>query len=268
MCVACYGVGPSLEVPVEQSRVHFGLVAIITAALSLSACGQYNRIGHASDLSETPQDRPIGHELSVGGVAHHGARSPVPGACTALASENVGAPGCYMAGEITIEDPPALLYWNVYSFIDAPAAAKAALAYPWSFTTQSHGRHWAHVIAPTKVRMNGGKRAAVVGPMAMEAGRTVRARFLESYFPPGMQTSVHSHPGPEGFYVIDGVQCTETPAGKQKLEAGDTLIVPARRTHFQAAPSGRRNIAVVFYPPDEPWMKMEQGWVPSKYCRQ
>lgn len=256
------------EVSVEQSRIHRRLVAIIAAALILSACGQHNAIGQASDRGEGPRDRPVDHGGSVGAAAHHGVRSPVPGACTDPASENVGKPGCYMAGEITIENPPAVLYWNVYSFNDAPAAAKAASAYPWSFTTQSHGRHWAHVIAPTEVRMTGGRRAAVVGPMAMDAGKTVRARFLESFFPPGMRTSVHSHPGPEGFYVIDGVQCMETPEGKQKLEAGDTLIVPARQTHFQAAPKGRRNIAVVFYPPGEPWMKMEQGWAPSRYCLQ
>lgn len=256
----------SLGVSVEQARIYLGLATIIGAAFSLSSCSQDNAIVQASDPVEAPQDRSLDHVSPKGGAALHGVRSPVPGGCTALASDNVGQPGCYMAGEITIENPPALLYWNVYYFNDAAAAAEAVSLYPWSFTTQSHGRHWAHVIAPTKVRLSEGKRAAAVGPMNLDAGKTVRARFLESYFPPGMQTSVHSHPGPEGFYVIDGVQCMETPAGKQKLRAGDTMIVPARRTHFQAAPTGRRNIAVVFYPPGEPWMRMEQGWAPSKYC--
>ena len=250
----------------KQLGVRLRLAVALAAGLSLSSCGQDRAIGHASSRAGALQDRPVNHGASTAGAALHVASSPVPGACTALASENVGKPGCYMAGEFTIQNPPALLYWNVFSFTDESAAAVAASAHPWSITTQSHGRHWAHVIAPTKVHLSGGKHAATVGPMALEAGKAVRARFLESYFPPGMQTSVHSHPGPEGFYVIDGVQCMETPAGRQKLGAGDTLIVPAHRTHFQAAPTGRRNIAVVFYPPGEPWMKMEQGWTPSGYC--
>lgn len=237
-----------------------------TVCFVLSSCARHGAIGQASGRAEAQQDRTVEHGGLPGGAAIHGVRSPVPGACTALASENLGKPGCYLTGEITLENPPARVYWNVYSFTDASAAAAAASSHPWSVTTQSHGRHWALVIAPTKVQLSGGKHTATVGPMTLVAGRTIRARFLESYFPPGMQTSVHSHPGPEGFYVIDGVQCMETPAGRQRLGAGGSLIVPARQTHFQAAPTGRRNIAVVFYPPGEPWMRMEQGWVPSGYC--
>ncbi len=90
------------------------------------------------------------------------------------------------------------------------------------------------------------------------------ARFLESHFPPGMRTRVHSHPGPEGFYVVAGEQCMDTPNGRRKIGAGGTFIV-AGGAHMQAAPSGRKNIAVVFYPPGVPWMRME-GWQPSNFC--
>lgn len=236
------------------------------AAFVGSSCSQYSALSERSSSAEAIQPQKLDQAHATHDAPKQTSRSPVPGACTELAFENVGRPGCYMAAEITVENPPADIYWNVYSFPSAGAAAAAAGSHKWSATTHSHGLHWAHVLSAERVRLGGGKRMAVVGPMALEAGKVVRARFIESYFPPGMRTSVHSHPGPEGFYVLDGVQCMETPLDKRQLRAGETLIVPARRTHFQAAPRGRRNVAVVFYPPDEPWMKMERGWAPTGYC--
>ena len=191
---------------------------------------------------------------------------PVPGLCTEPALENVGRPGCYMAAEITLDAPPAQLYWSAFTFPTSAAAATAAGNHKWSVTTESHGLHWAHILAPRPVALRGGRRMAVVGPMPLTAGKPVRARFIEANFPPGMRTPVHSHPGPEGFYVVDGLQCMEMPSFRRRVAAGGTFIVPARQPHFQSTPNGRRNVAVVFYPPEEPWMKMEMGWQPTSYC--
>ena len=101
--------------------------------------------------------------------------------------------------------------------------------------------------------------------MRLPVGKPMMARFLESDFPPGMRTRVHSHPGPEGFYVLAGEQCMDTPAGGRAIKAGHTFIV-ASGPHVQSAPSGRKNIAVIFYPPGVPWMRMETGWSPSTFC--
>jgi hypothetical protein len=37
---------------------------------------------------------------------------------------------------------------------------------------------------------------------------------------PGDSSRVHTHPGPEGWYVLTGEQCLETPAGANKARAG------------------------------------------------
>ena len=66
-----------------------------------------------------------------------------------------------------------------------------------------------------------------------------------------MRTRVHSHPGPEAFYVLEGEQCMETPAQKRKLRAGESFIVPPG-PHVQAAAHGRRNIALVLSGSGEP----------------
>jgi quercetin dioxygenase-like cupin family protein len=80
-----------------------------------------------------------------------------------------------------------------------------------------------------------------------------------------MRTRVHSHPGPEAFYVIDGEQCMETPTQRRKLQAGESFIV-LPGPHLQAAPKGRRNLVLVLHGPDEPWMSMESQWTPSQFC--
>lgn len=231
-------------------------VAAWMAVFALSACSQTEKGLLPVGASQATSHLDTAHQP----------RSAVPGGCSEPASANEGRAGCYMAAEFTLPSAPGAIYWAAYSFPTAEAAAAAAGMHDWAVTTRSHGLHWAHVLSARPVRLEGGKRHALVGPMALPEGKPMRARFIESVFPPGMQTSVHSHPGAEGFYVLDGVQCMELASSARRLAAGDTMIVPARTVHFQAAPGGRRNVAVVFYPPDEPWMKMEMGWKPSGYC--
>ena len=199
--------------------------------------------------------------------AHHGGASPVPpvpGGCTEPAAANVGKPGCFSSGELRLERSPRTIYWHVYDFADSPSAAAEAAKHRWSSVAASHGRNWLFVLGPRSAAVASGRRIALVGPMRLPKGRPMVARFLESDFPPGMRTRVHSHPGPEGFYVVEGEQCMDTPTGRRKIGAGGTFIV-AGGAHMQAAPKGRKNIAVVFYPPDVPWMRME-AWHPSGFC--
>ena len=194
-----------------------------------------------------------------------GAVPPVPGGCAEPAAANAGRPGCYASGELRIAQSPREIHWHIYTFADAERAQAEAAKHRWSAVAASHGRHWLYVLAPHRNRLAGGKRVAIVGPMRLPRGKPMMARFLESDFPPGMRTRVHSHPGPVGFYVVSGQQCMDMPTGRRTFPAGGTFIV-AGGPHMQAAPSGRRNIAVVFYPPGVPWMRMETGWHPSAFC--
>ncbi|PSJ36276.1 hypothetical protein C7I55_26640 [Sphingomonas deserti] len=89
---------------------------------------------------------------------------------------------------------------------------------------------------------------------------------MESWFTPGMRTRAHSHSGPEAFYVIDGEQCTETPTDRQKIQAGESYIVP-KGAHLQAAPKGRRSLVVILAPEGEPWMKLTSDWAGTDFCQ-
>lgn len=204
---------------------------------------------------------------SLSAQPHHGAPGtvpPVPGGCTQPAGVNVGKAGCYASGELRIDRSPRAIYWHIFAFSDARSARDEARKHRWSSVAASHRRHWLYVLGPRRLRVSGGRRVAAVGPMRLPEGRPMMARFLESHFPPGMRTRVHSHPGPEGFYVVAGEQCMDTPTDRRKIGAGGTFIVVGG-AHMQAAPSGRKNIAVVFYPPGVPWMRMER-WQPSNFC--
>lgn len=42
---------------------------------------------------------------------------------------------------------------------------------------------------------------------------------------PGDNSRVHTHPGPEGWYVLAGEQCLETPEGALRARAGGRMTV-------------------------------------------
>jgi len=39
--------------------------------------------------------------------------------------------------------------------------------------------------------------------------------------------AIHTHPGPEVFYLLTGQQCLETPTGATKARAGEGMTAPA-----------------------------------------
>jgi len=201
----------------------------------------------------------------IAGLAAQAAVPAVPGACAAPASEHRGEPGCYLTAELAIRSAPSQLYWHIYTFPGETEAAGEAARHELSVVTTTHGRTWLYVLGSRGARLRGGTRRAVVGPLRLRAGTPVLARFIESVFPPGMRTRVHAHPGPEAFYVVEGEQCMETPTSHRRVPAGGTYVVQGG-PHVQAAPQGRRNIAVVFHAPDQAWMQLGQTWEAGDFC--
>ena len=56
-------------------------------------------------------------------------------------------------------------------------------------------------------------------------------RVQSSLLRPGTTTPVHTHSGPEVFYVVSGEQCLETPQTGHRLGAGQTHIMPTGAVH-------------------------------------
>ena len=192
---------------------------------------------------------------------------PIPGQCAEPARENAGQPGCFLAAELRLEDPPGEIRWHLFHFPDEASARAEAARHRWSTVTFAHERVWLHVLSDqAEVTVAGGEAVAAVGPMRLPGGGPVVARFLESIFPPGMLTRDHSHPGPEAFHVVDGVQCVETPEGQRLIRAGESWHMPGGTPHVQGAPAGRKNLVLVLARAGEPWMDVEPGWASTGSC--
>ena len=62
--------------------------------------------------------------------------------------------------------------------------------------------------------------------MQLPAAKSYSAVLSYAVMRPGDSSRVHTHPGPEGWYVLAGEQCLETPAGANRARAGGTMTVP------------------------------------------
>ncbi|MES2272374.1 MAG: cupin domain-containing protein [Pseudomonadota bacterium] len=189
----------------------------------------------------------------------------VPGGCTAPASEHLNEAGCYLLAEMSVEHAPKQVYWHIFEFPDVAAAETEARKHRWSKVVSAHASAWLYVIGERKIPVSSGKPSAIIGPMDVPSGNTVSVRFLTSTFPPGMRTRIHSHPGSEAFYVIEGEQCVETPTGRHRITAGHSYIVQSG-IHVQAAARGRKSLVALILPPGVAWSEPDTSWNPSQYC--
>ena len=190
--------------------------------------------------------------------------APVPGLCTAPVPPDRNTPGCYQTNTVDLGEGHQRLYWHIVEFPTEAAAEMEAQKHRFAAVTQIHRRIWLYVLGDATVGVEGGVRRAAIGPLTVPAG-PVTAHFSEAIFPPGMRTRVHSHPGPEAFYVVEGEQCMETPTAKEVLAAGTSYIVSAG-PHLQAAPRGRRNLVLIIAPTGEPFVIPDGAWTPTGFC--
>lgn len=209
--------------------------------------------------------------LVVSGASAVSAQSPavpppiVPGGCTEPADAHRRQAGCYLETQLRLATPPADLSWQIYRFRDVAQARAESARIASSVVTTSHGGVWLQVLGDRSLKTRLGRRVAIVGPLRVPARGPVTARFIESDFPAGMHTRVHSHPGPEAFFVVSGVQCVETPTRHKLIHSGETYVAPGG-PHFQASPTGRRSLVLVLHTESEPWSTPRTDWTPGSHC--
>jgi quercetin dioxygenase-like cupin family protein len=189
----------------------------------------------------------------------------VPGGCTALAADHPNEAGCYLLAEMNADNPPPQLYWHIVEFTNLADTEAEARKHRWSKAVSAHDRFWLYVMSARNEPIGSGTSKAIIGPMAVPSGSAVTIRFLTSKFPPGMRTRVHSHPGSEAFYVIEGEQCVETPTTRHRFTAGRSYIVQGG-LHVQAAAKGRKSLVALILRPNATWSQPDSSWTPSKYC--
>jgi quercetin dioxygenase-like cupin family protein len=133
--------------------------------------------------------------------------------------------GCFnVASEADLHFPQAEVYWHIRTFADR-AAADAAKS-PTGIVVEEDGRVWLSEFGSRELIVKGGQAVATVGPLQLPPAKSFTAVLSYAVMRPGDQSRVHTHPGPEGWYMIAGEQCLETPAGAIRAKTGETATVP------------------------------------------
>ncbi len=175
-----------------------------------------------------------------------------------------GQPGCWELGSVPVSTPAGTaLYWHVYEFPSVETAQKAGDKH--SRVIEAYGRVWLEAVANKQWRATGGRHVATVGPMQPLSQLPQTASFMEATFTPGMRSRVHTHPGPEAWVVLEGEQCLETPEGKIRVEAGESMMV---RGGLPMALYGtgngiRRALVLIVHPTGEALGTTYDGWQPT-----
>lgn len=203
------------------------------------------------------------------GVVHAAAghRSPVPGGCEESSDLNVGKIGCYLDVALPVGKMPAQVYWHVDEYSSARDARAAKTS--GSAVTRAHGRIFLQTVnGNPQWTPNGGRRIARIGPFPAPQGVDLTARMMQATTPAGLTTRPHTHSGVEAWYMLEGVQCVETPGRFFQFPAGEGHWVQSGvpMQLFSAGEELRRSIVLVLHPSTEPWMSMTD-WVPQGLCK-
>jgi quercetin dioxygenase-like cupin family protein len=132
---------------------------------------------------------------------------------------------------------------------------------------EEDGRVWLSEFGPRNAPLQAGKPIAVIGPMELPAAKSYVAVLSYAVMRPGDTSRVHTHPGPEGWYVISGEQCLETPLGANRAQAGATMTVgPNIPMELNVTGTAlRRAFALVIHDSTQERGKPSE-WKPSGSC--
>jgi quercetin dioxygenase-like cupin family protein len=198
------------------------------------------------------------------------APAQVPGRCEVPTAQRTGEAGCYVSAAVALgELPAAPLFWHLHAYPDRAAAEAAATGGPGATVVEAHGRVWLFAIAEEDWRpASVGERVAALGPFRARPGARYTAHYVEAVFPPGMRTMAHRHHGPEASYVVDGIECVETPDGKIMSRAGEGAVVAEGTPMLlvNPGPGTRRAVALILHDAAHLWSVPAPDWRPTGLC--
>src|SRR5687767_3355452 len=132
--------------------------------------------------------------------------------------------GCFNIGTVTgLHFSQASVYWHLRTFPSRKAADAAKSA--TGIVVEEDGRVWLSEFGARDTAPRGGEAIAIVGPLQLPVAKSYAAVLSYAVMRPGDNSRVHTHPGPEGWYVLAGEQCLETPDGANRARAGETSAV-------------------------------------------
>ena len=213
------------------------------------------------------------HTVHVGSLAAQAPVSVAHDHLTEVACVDVPAGGkrpefgCFNVGVATgLHFSHASVYWHLRTFPNRKAAEAVRSA--TGIVVEEDGRVWLSEFGPKDAAPRGGEAIAIIGPLQLPAAGSYAAVLSYAVMRPGDNSRVHTHPGPEGWYVLAGEQCLETPAGASRARAGGTMTAPAN-TPMELNVTGtklRRAFALVIHDAAQQ-RGIPSDWKPSGACR-
>lgn len=180
--------------------------------------------------------------------------------------------GCLLLGKTEVASfPEGPLFWNLSAFKTREAAQAAATA--TGIVAEADGRFWLFSFGPSISPSSSGEAVASIGPLELTGPSVPTAPSYEvvaylAVMPSGSRTGVHTHPGPEAWYMLAGEQCLETPNGTIRARAGEGTMVgpglPMQLTNNGS--STRRALFIVIHDAAQPWGSPTKMWKPLGAC--
>jgi quercetin dioxygenase-like cupin family protein len=150
--------------------------------------------------------------------------------CTEDSPERRGAEGCtILTNRPFVGSLTTPVYWHIDRFDSLEAAQKAAG--PDGVAAEAHGGVWLMTVETQTEEHHGGRHVAAIGPLTLPAADRYSMRVQSSLLMPGSTSPVHTHPGPEVIYIVDGEQCMEMLEAGRRLGVGQSYVVPGGGVH-------------------------------------
>lgn len=150
--------------------------------------------------------------------------------CAEDSPERRGEEGCTILARRPLSGPlPGSIYWHIDRFDSLEDAKKAAG--PNGVAAEAHGSVWLMTVEGKTKDHHGGSHVALIGPLTLPAAEGYTMRVQSSLLKQGASTPIHTHSGPEVFYIVSGEQCLETQKAGHRLKSGKFFVLATDQVH-------------------------------------
>jgi quercetin dioxygenase-like cupin family protein len=188
--------------------------------------------------------------------------------CIENSPERHGQPGCTVIADQPMQSPPPRpAMWHIDEFSSLADARRAAG--PNSVAFDAFGSAWLYTIESDTADHHCGKHRATVGPLPLREATPYSIQVLVAYFQPGNFSIVHTHSGPEAWWVLEGEQCLETTKAGIRKRAGEGAIVEEGETMRMVGLGNRprRSLVLVLHDSNRPPATVVDNPPPLKSCQ-
>jgi quercetin dioxygenase-like cupin family protein len=146
-------------------------------------------------------------------------KSPIPG-------KRPPNTDCAILAQVTFSVlPSGPLVWRFENFPTKKAAEEAAT--PASAVVETTGKIWLLTLSSKGSRSKGGMFVAETDQLpSIPPGPSYEIVVYDADLGAEANVPVHTHSGPETWYLLTGEQCLELPSGAVRARAGETMFAP------------------------------------------